>query len=66
MACVNKTAWGAKTDSNSRPGLPCELCQSRSPTDGTALPFALNVFFSLPAMKLYNLFDEINQAKDEI
>ena len=30
---------GCKTDSNGRPGLPCELCQSRSPTDGIALLF---------------------------
>ena len=36
---TNKTAWGCQTDSNGRPGLPSKLCQSGSPTDGTALPF---------------------------
>ena len=40
---------GCQTDSNGRPGLPCELCQSRSPTDGMALLFvSLNVCFRLP------------------
>ena len=46
MACVapeghyNKTAWSAKLILiNGRPGLPCELCPSGSPTDGTALLF---------------------------
>ena len=32
---------GCQTDSNSRPGLTCELCQPGSLTDGTALPFVL-------------------------
>ena len=36
---INKAAWGAKLiNSNGRPGLPSQLCQSGSPTDGTALP----------------------------
>ena len=30
---------GCQTDSNDRPGLSSELCQSWLPTDGTALPF---------------------------
>ena len=32
---------GCQTGSNGRPGLPCELCQSGSPTDGTVLPFVV-------------------------
>ena len=32
---------GCQTDSNGRPGLPGELCQYGSPTDGIALPFVL-------------------------
>ena len=35
---------GCQTDSNGRPGLPSELCQSGSPTDGTALPFLFERF----------------------
>ena len=35
---INKTAW-VPIDSDGRPGQPCELCQSESLTDGTALPF---------------------------
>ena len=35
---INKTAW-CQADSNGKLGLPCELCQSGSPTDGTALSF---------------------------
>ena len=43
---INKIAWGAKlTDSDSRPDLPGDLFQARSPTDDTALPF---VFECLP------------------
>ena len=38
---------GCQTDSDGRPGLPSELCQSGSPTDGTALPFVFECF-SLP------------------
>ena len=37
---INKTAcMGCQTDSDGRPGLPCELCRSGSLTDGKALPF---------------------------
>ena len=40
MACVgiNKTAWGAKLILTAD---LARLCQSGSPTDGTALPFVL-------------------------
>ena len=34
-----KDCMGCQTDSNGRAGLPSQLCQSGSPTDGTALPF---------------------------
>ena len=41
MACVAPEGhcMGYQTDSNGKPGLPCELCQYGSPTDGTALRF---------------------------
>ena len=39
---------GYLTDSNGRPDLPCELCPFVSPTDGSALPFVLNICFSPP------------------
>ena len=44
MACVDPERHqydyiGCQTDSNGRPGLPCELCQSSSPTVVKALPF---------------------------
>ena len=32
---------GCQTDSDGRPGLPSELCQSGSPTDAIALPIVL-------------------------
>ena len=34
---INNAAWGAKLILTAK--FPCELCQSGSPTDGTALPF---------------------------
>ena len=36
---INKTAWGAKLILTADLIHPFELCQSGSPTDGTALPF---------------------------
>ena len=53
MVCVAAEGYledcmGCQTDSNSRPGLPYEFSQSRSPTDGTALPLVFNACFSLP------------------
>ena len=35
---------GCQTDSDGRPGPPFELCQSGSPTDGTALPFLFDEY----------------------
>ena len=36
---LREDCMGCQTDSNSWPGLSSQLCQSGSPTDGTALPF---------------------------
>ena len=44
MACVapeGQDCMECQTDSNGRPGLPYELCQSGSPTDGTTLRFVV-------------------------
>ena len=43
QGCISWPVWPLrginKTDSDGRPGPPFELCQSGSPTDGTAVPF---------------------------
>ena len=39
LGCVNRTAWGYQTAPHGSLGLPCELYQFMSLTEGTALLF---------------------------
>ena len=43
---------GCQTGSDGRPGLPCELCQSGSLTDGKPLPFEFECLLSWPLWPL--------------
>ena len=46
MVCVARGALiRIHGDANGRLGLPCKLCQSGLPTDGTVLPFVFKRLF---------------------